>query len=81
MVAKRVSAAERLVRGLVSRSGLLAEKAALAARYRSWHLTWGATDDEVSGPMPGDDLLDTASFVAALSSPDSKARSALKYHA
>jgi hypothetical protein len=37
---------------------------ALAARYRSWHLTWGATDDEVSGPMPGDDLLDKASFVA-----------------
>ncbi|HEX6247760.1 MAG TPA: hypothetical protein VFZ64_07820 [Nocardioidaceae bacterium] len=37
---------------------------ALAARYRSWHLTWGATDDEASGPMPGDDLLDGATFVA-----------------
>ncbi len=36
----------------------------LAARYRSWHLTWGASDDEVSGPMPGDDLLAEAGFVA-----------------
>lgn len=34
------------------------------ARYRSWHLTWGATEEEVSGPMPGDDLLDRAGFVA-----------------
>lgn len=38
--------------------------ATLVARYRSWHLTWGATHDEVSGPMPGDDLLDRAGFVA-----------------
>lgn len=36
----------------------------LAARYRSWHLTWGATAAEVSGPMPGDDLLTRAHFVA-----------------
>lgn len=31
--------------------------AAVVARYRSWHLTWGANHDQVSGPMPGDDLL------------------------
>lgn len=37
---------------------------ALAARYRSWHMCWGATEDEASGPMPGDDLLDGAGFVA-----------------
>ena len=37
---------------------------ALIARYRSWHLTWGATEDEVAGPMPGDDLLERAHFVA-----------------
>lgn len=36
----------------------------LAARYRSWHLTWGATEDEAAGPMPGDDLLEGAAFVA-----------------
>lgn len=36
----------------------------LAARYRSWHLTWGATQDEATGPMPGDDLLGSAGFVA-----------------
>lgn len=38
--------------------------AALAARYRSWHLTWGATQDEATGPMPGDDLIGSAGFVA-----------------
>lgn len=37
---------------------------ALGARYRSWHLTWGATQDEATGPMPGDELLDRAGFVA-----------------
>lgn len=39
--------------------------ALVAARsYRRWHLTWGATPDEVAGPMPGDGLLDGAAFVA-----------------
>jgi hypothetical protein len=38
--------------------------AAVGAKYRSWHLRWGATDDEVRGPMPGDDLLDGAAFTA-----------------
>ena len=42
----------------------VASAVAIAARYRSWHLTWGATEEEVSGPMPGDDLLDRAGFVA-----------------
>ena len=36
----------------------------LAARYRAWHLAWGATCAEASGPMPGDDLLEKAHFVA-----------------
>ena len=31
---------------------------------RPWHLRWGATDDEVAGPMPGDELLRHASFQA-----------------
>jgi hypothetical protein len=38
--------------------------AVLAWQYRSWHLRWGATTDEVSRPMPGDDLLDRAHFEA-----------------
>ncbi|HYN75427.1 MAG TPA: hypothetical protein VEV13_04450 [Candidatus Limnocylindria bacterium] len=38
--------------------------ASLASWYRSWHLRWGATEAEVTGPMPGDDLLDHAAFVA-----------------
>ncbi|WP_107773971.1 SRPBCC family protein [Nocardioides sediminis] len=36
----------------------------LVARYRAWHLTWGATSEEAAGPMPGDDLLQGAGFVA-----------------
>lgn len=38
--------------------------ATVGAKYRSWHLRWGATDDEVHGPMPGDDLLDGDAFTA-----------------
>jgi hypothetical protein len=37
---------------------------ATAPLYRHWHLRWGATDDEVRGPMPGDDIVPTASFNA-----------------
>lgn len=28
-----------------------------APLYRHWHLRWGATDAEVAGPMPGDELV------------------------
>ena len=35
-----------------------------APLYRHWHLRWGATDDEVRGPMPGDDAVPKASFDA-----------------
>lgn len=42
----------------------LASLAALAAHYRAWHLAWGATETEASGPMPGDELLERAQFVA-----------------
>jgi hypothetical protein len=31
---------------------------------RPWHLRWGATDAEADGPMPGDELLRRARFVA-----------------
>ena len=37
---------------------------ATAPLYRRWHLRWGATDDEVRGSMPGDDLVPQASFAA-----------------
>jgi hypothetical protein len=37
---------------------------ATAPLYRHWHLRWGATDDEVRGPMPGDDIVPKASFNA-----------------
>jgi hypothetical protein len=37
---------------------------ATAPLYRPWHLRWGATDQEVQGPMPGDELVPTASLNA-----------------
>jgi hypothetical protein len=35
-----------------------------APLYRRWHLRWGATDAEVAGPMPGDELVSEPSFNA-----------------
>lgn len=35
-----------------------------APLYRSWHLRWGATDAEVQGMMPGDEIVSNASFNA-----------------
>ncbi len=35
-----------------------------APLYRRWHIRWGATDEEVRGPMPGDDIVPKASFNA-----------------
>jgi hypothetical protein len=32
--------------------------------YRRWHMRWGATDDEVAGAMPGDQLVSEPSFNA-----------------
>jgi hypothetical protein len=36
----------------------------LAPLYRRRHLRWGASDDEVAGPMPGDERLPHSSFAA-----------------
>ncbi len=33
-----------------------------APLLRRWHLRWGATDDEVAGALPGDELLPGAQF-------------------
>ena len=35
-----------------------------APLWRRWHQRWGATNEEVRGPMPGDDILARASFNA-----------------
>lgn len=37
---------------------------ATAPLYRRWHLRWGATDDEVRGSMPGDEIVPNPSFNA-----------------
>jgi hypothetical protein len=37
---------------------------ATAPIYRHWHIRWGATDEEILGQMPGDDLVPGASFNA-----------------
>jgi hypothetical protein len=35
-----------------------------APLFRRWHLRWGATDEEVRGSMPGDEIVPKASFNA-----------------
>lgn len=35
-----------------------------APLYRRWHTRWGATDEEVRGPMPGDDIVPRPSLNA-----------------
>ena len=35
-----------------------------APLVRAWHLRWGARPDEVHGPMPGDEVVPRAQFVA-----------------
>jgi len=52
------------VRGFVLGAGAAAAAAGGFARYRAWHLRWGATDAEVNAAMPGDDLLGPAAFTA-----------------
>jgi hypothetical protein len=37
---------------------------ATAPLYRHWHLRWGATDDEVHGSMPGEEIVPNPSFNA-----------------
>jgi hypothetical protein len=39
----------------------------LTPLVRPWHLRWGATDAEVHGPMPGDDVVRRAQFNATRS--------------
>ena len=38
-----------------------------APLVRPWHLRWGATDQEVRGAMPGDDVVPRAQFIATRS--------------
>lgn len=44
--------------GLVTLLCLVALITAYVAMVRPWYQRWGATDDEVRSPMPGDDLVD-----------------------
>jgi hypothetical protein len=37
---------------------------ATAPLYRHWHMRWGATDEEMRGSMPGDDIVPKAQFNA-----------------
>ncbi len=46
---------------------LIAGAAISFAGYRQWHLTWGATDEEVGSVMPGDEIDVPQSFIATRS--------------
>ena len=48
----------------VTRLTAAAVAAAAMGAYRRWHLTWGATQEEVKAAMPGDELLPVARFEA-----------------
>jgi hypothetical protein len=45
-------------------AGLGALATLFACIYRPWHLRWGASDEEVHGAMPGDELVPDAHFSA-----------------
>lgn len=53
---------------LATLGGLVVAGAAAVSAYiltiRPWHLRWGSTDDEVEGPLPGDDLIPDAKLTA-----------------
>jgi hypothetical protein len=51
-------------RTLVGTSLLGATAATYVKVYRPWQLRWGATDDEVERPLPGDDLVHAPTFNA-----------------
>ena len=44
-------------------AGIAAAAATFYTVIRPWHLTWGATDEEVDGALPGDDLIHNASTI------------------
>jgi hypothetical protein len=46
------------------RSGRLYRSSSARRCNRRWHLRWGATDEEVAEPMPGDEFVPVAHFVA-----------------
>ena len=53
----------RIGRGIVEALGAVPLFVA-APLYRRWHLRWGATDEEIRGAMPGDELVPKAAFNA-----------------
>ena len=52
------------IKSAVPRVVFAAVVVALATVYRRLHLSWGATATEVSGAMPGDDILGRSHFTA-----------------
>lgn len=47
---------------VLTAASVAAGAAAAFARYRRWHLRWGATDEEAGRPMAGDELVATPQF-------------------
>ena len=44
-------------------AGIAAAAATFYKVIRPWHLTWGATDEEIEGALPGDDLIPNATSI------------------
>lgn len=65
MLSSRKALTYRAVRiGGVARGGLLLLSSAYLFLLRQMQLRWGASDDEVAGVLPGDDLVPNADLTA-----------------
>jgi hypothetical protein len=49
---------------VVLATAVAAAAVAYAAAVRPWHLTWGATDDEGTAALPGDDLIPVPDLIS-----------------
>lgn len=50
----------RITRAVSTGAVAIGTYAALLAASRPWHQRWGATDEEIARPLPGDELSEGA---------------------
>ena len=60
---KQSSTFAKIGKAALAVAGIAAAAATFYKVIRPWHLTWGATDEEVEGALPGDSLIPNASSV------------------
>ena len=60
---KQTSTFAKIGKAAIAVAGIAAAAATFYKVIRPWHLTWGATDEEVEGALPGDELIPNASSI------------------